>query len=389
MVRGSLVVLLHLLACSLNPGFDPPTVGGPGPGTTGPDTPTSETGPPVTSTDPGTSTSTSTSTTTDTTAPIDPGTTTTSTDPGESSGTTTTSDTTATETGTDTTDTDAPTDCWALGPDSWSVKPEPFDGLEGDARDPVLSPSGLGLVYLATKDRRPFRSKRDNYGDGFPKGIPFVKWGDPNFKPRYPRFDRDSDEMLMSADQDIWWAAFELGNPEDQYSFPVKLDGVNTALDESVLTVSEDGKVLIVQRSDGPAIPPSFPTTFKFWQFTRLDTQPGATFGDEKDRTPYVAPHNFAMCPTLSPDGLKLFFSSTDVIDFTEMNASNAVRIYYTKRLSVDSGWDDPIQLPAIQPKERVVCPTSVSADGCALTYIETAIKTPDEPTQMYLLERG
>ena len=382
MRRGSLVVLLHLLACSINPGFDPPTVGGPDPGTTGPDTPTGETGPPVTSTDPGTTTST----TTDTTAPIDPGTTTSTTDPGESSGATTTTDTTTTTTDTDT---DAPTDCWDLGPDSWSVKPAPLDKLEGDARDPVLSPSGLELVYLATMERRPFRSKRAQPGDPFPKGIPFVEWDDSNFKPRYPRFDRNSDEMLMSADQDIWWSRFELGNPDDQYSFPLKLDGVNTPLDESVLTVSEDGEVLIVQRNDGPPILPSFPTTFKFWQFTRMDTQPGAAFGDGQDRTPYVAPHNFAMCPTLSPDGLHLFFASTDAIDFTEMNASNAVRIYSTKRLSPDSGWDDPIQLPAIQPKERVLCPTSVSADGCALTYIETTIKAPGEMTQKYLLERG
>lgn len=383
MRRPSLLVLLPPLACTLNPAFDPfgtseaTTAATTAVASTGPDAPTSggeSTGPAPQSTG---TTLVETTTTDATTAALTSSTTSTddSTGTGESTG--------------ESTDPDA---CWNLPPDTWQAELTVLEKFEDKfPHDPWIAPDGLSLVYIANADYRPFRTTRASRKDTFSNGAPFTVWGsDPPF-PGYPRFSLAGEELLSSYDGDLYFSVFKkIGNPNDQYTFPALLPGpVNSGKPEEIPTITADGTTLIVQRDDTMPMQP-FPFNRRFHQFTRVDPKPGDAFSDGQDITPYVGPHGFALCPTLSPDGLRLLFASTDSIDFTEQNIADVVKIFSTTRATLTSGWDPPVRLDAIPPGGGVLCPTSITADGCALTYVKFEYGGATTlPYTMYLLERS
>lgn len=380
MRRPVLLLLSTLPACSLNPAFDP-VVTSEEPASevaasTGPDTPTSggETtgqGPQSTST-----TLAETTTTDETTAAL------------TSSTTSTADDSTGSDDSTgESTDPDA---CWDLPPASWQAELtvlEKFADL--GPHDPWIAPDGLSLVYIANDDYRPFRTTRASRLDPFLNGAPITLWGPNPPYPGYPRLSLADEELLTSYEGDLYFSVFKIGDPNDQYTVPALLPGpVNSNKPEEILTITADGTTLIVQRDETMPMQP-FPFDRRFYQFTRVDPKPGDMFIEGQDVTPYVGPHGFALCPTLSPDGLRLLFASTDSIDFTEQNIADVVKIFSTTRATLTSGWDPPVRLDAIPPGGGVLCPTSITSDGCALTYVKFEYGgATDLPYTMYLLER-
>lgn len=393
MGRALSLASLSLVACTLNPAFDVLTDVDPGTSTdttadtstststspttsdeTSPPPPTTTDAPPVTT---GTTTGTTTAALDTTTTPAD------------------TTDDTSTTDETDTESTDNDKQCWNQLNDTWSsANSVVLDQFEDDApADPVLSADGLAIVYMATPDRQPFRSTRGAFGDPFPNGMQISLWpGDANLKFGYPRLSQANGEMLVSGGGDVYVAKFKDGDINKQYDDPVPLGSVNDVVhEESITTINEAGTILLVQRNDGPPIPPSFIKSYRFYQFRRTEPSPGKPFESGQNLTPSVAPHDLALCPTLSPDGLHLFFSSTTAPVLDSDNADEVVRIFHTSRITVDSGWSAPTELSGIQPAEHVLCPTSVTDNGCAMTYIEFAIDQDQDPAPtptMYLLER-
>jgi len=380
-MRRVLLLFFPLLpACTLNPAFDPALTSEVA--STGPATPTTG-GDEAHELEPSTGTTTTGTTTAETTTAA----LTTTSDA-------TTSSTTAddsTSTADDSTTESADDRCWHLPPESWLAELTVLENFEDlDPHDPVIAADGLSLVYIASSDYQPFRTTRATRSDPFLNGAPITLWGPtPPFLAGYPRFSLAGEELLTSYDKDIYFSVFQPGDMNDQYTFPELLSGpVNTAKDEAITTITEDGTILIVQRDDTLPMEP-FPFNHRFYQFTRQDPHPGDKFMDGQDVTPHVDPHGFALCPTLSPDGLHLLFASTDSVDFNEMNIADVVQIFSTTRATLTAEWDPPVRLDAIAPGGGVLCPTSITADGCALTYTKFEYGGfTTLPYTMYLLER-
>lgn len=382
-----------LLACLPNPAFlEPDTdTGGPAPTTSSPTTSTTAAGtfepdttdpdtttPPVDTTDP------QPTTTGSTTADVDP---TTSSSSSTSASTTLPSDTDATDT-----DSDGPADCWDA-PDGWTAEPVQLDQFaELDTHDPVLSPDGLTLVYMAQTEGRPFRSTRAAVGDPFPNGEQIALWSAaaPGFSPYYPHFAIDAQELWMSHAGDLWRSKFTGGDTLHSYGDPVQIFApLSTDAEDTHPTLSADGSVLIVQRDDGPAISGEITKSWRFYEYFRPDPAVGEPFTlAGQDVTPLVGTVPFALCPVLSPDGRHLLFSATVSPTLTHANASQVVLIYQVTRDSVGGPWGPAAELTPIAPGGGVLCPTSVTADGCSLTYVKFPYSRLDQPYAMFLVER-
>lgn len=310
--------------------------------------------------------------------------------PGEDTGdpTTTTLDP---DTGT-TVDPTAPplVECWDQGPAGWPLMgPQISTLLDQSPAFPTLSPDGLTLHYIAGDARRPFRSVRAGLFDPFPSGSQIAVWDIPGFVVSYPNVVLGGAELLISNDHDIYYALPSAEGP-DEYDFPKILgETVNTAdYNETVLTVTADARTLVVQRNDGPPIEP-LPITWRFYQYERPVVGPGAPFYDTGDVTPYVEPLGLAVCPALSPDGLHLLFTSTDdkqldVEDLTTLS------IYYTRRPDRGAPWEAPQKIEGLHTGNSVPCASSLTADGCQLSYFSFLIGDDSgAPTTLYLAQRA
>jgi hypothetical protein len=380
-----------LLACVLNPAFIEPD-----PDTSDPAPPTST---PTTSTtaEPGSASTAEPDTTAPPVDPVDSQATTTDSTTDDPDPTTSTSTSTATTSVTtrppDTDDTtDGVTDCWDDAPDSWTAAPIELDQFaESDAHDPVLSPDGLTLVYMAQTKGRPFRSTRAAPGDPFPNGEQIALWSfiEADFSPFYPRFAIDAHEMWMSYLGDIYLSKFVGGDTLNSYANPVQISApLSTTAEDSHPTLSADGSVLIVQRDDGPPIA-DLTKSWRFHQYTRPAPTIGGPFTDDaQDVTPQVGPVHLALCPALSPDARHLLFSATTSPTLSAANASQVVSIFQVTRDSPQDPWGPPTELTTISPGGGVLCPMSVTADGCAMTFIKFPYVRFDQAYAMFLVER-
>src|SRR5690606_39625528 len=73
-------------------------------------------------------------------------------------------------------------------------------------------------------------------------------------------------------------------------------------------------------------------------------------------------------CATPSPDGLRLFFSST-YPNILPDNLADALRIFYTERESLDAPWGPPVKLESLASPGYESCSGSVTRDGCQLFF--------------------
>jgi len=275
---------------------------------------------------------------------------------------------TSTDTTTDTT-TGAPASCWEQGAANWPPDGALLTFADASPVDPFLSPDGLGLYYVAHKTRRPFLSTRADLLAPFPNGVQQTIWGnDPAITVGYPRVVLAGTEMLLASNFEVYSATATPGKT-DKFALPVKLAPPSTADEETVITATADSAILIVSRRDGPPIGDIMGASHRFYQYTRAQLQPGAAYVGGADVTPLVEPLGLALCPTLSPDGLHLFFGSTESNSLTMQSAHDVVGIYYTSRADPSMAWE-PAQKLAIEHQGKgITCPSSVTADGCQLAF--------------------
>jgi hypothetical protein len=379
-MRTSLPVALLLVACTRpNPGYNADatataaeSTGGPSV-TSGPPAPTTGAVTTATTTDASTSTGPS-----DPTQAIDSESSGSSTSGATTADLTTSNNETSSDTGDATTvdpdtgssgDTGAPMDCWPQGAAGW-----PEDGMKLDKfadvepGDPFITPDATRIYYVALSPRRVFVSDRGGDVGEFPNGKQLGLWPGSDVEAGYPQVVLDGQEMLLSSKNDVYSAEFVPAMGE--FAKPAMLP-VASAGEVSVITATSDGQLLVVARNDGPAIPPLFPkTSFRFHQFMREVPKPGGDFVDAKlDVTPTVAPLGMAICPTLSPDGLRMFFGSTDAATLDAMNVDDVVGIWYTTRPARDKPWATPAKTGIKHEGQGITCPSSVTADGCQLAF--------------------
>ena len=366
-----------VLACTIpNPLFDPEGTGTSGLESTGSDAPTT------------TGASTAGEGSASTGAP------TTSTSTGDSSGDSSGDASTAVSSATtgDTTgdpSTGEPASCWPQKADGWPMDGEPLDDFaDASPRDPFLTPDGLGLWYIAADPPRPFLSTRASLGEPFPNGVQQAVWGnDPAIQPAYPTPMLGGTELLFVSADDVY-SAIATGDVPNKYALPVPLTPPSPGDSEGKVTATADSLTVIVTRRDGPPISPDFPAkSDRFYQYTRPQPQPGAAYAGGAAITPMVGTLGLAICPALAPDGLHLFFSSTESATLTKANAGDVIAIYYTSRPDINTPWEPPQAIAITHGGAEIVCPSSVTGDGCQLAFHRFGL----EPStySMYLAQRA
>lgn len=281
--------------------------------------------------------------------------------------------------------------CWDQGPDNWPDAAVVLDGfLDKDPADPELAPDGLSIVYVATMERRPFRSSRAKKDDPFKNGAPIVLWSDQNFFTEYPTFDLDFGELVASSQGDLYVAKFKPGDVNSQYEQPVMLPGTaNSGYEESHPNLTQDGTRLLFQRGDGPPLSDELKYSWNFYEARRAaPVSPLDPFVDAVVVTPMVPTLGLALCPVMAPDGLHLLFSSTDAPLLDHDNAADVVSVYYTRRGDLSAPWEPAVKLTTIAPGGGVLCPSSVTADGCTLAFTKFPFSGANQQYTMYLLQR-
>ncbi len=278
-------------------------------------------------------------------------------------------------------------DCWALGNDAWTVEPVILKGDE--AGSPSLSPDGLSLYYRGKNNGEfaVFRSQRAGLADPFPVAgeLFFSEVGLISLD--YPRVHEGEDELF-----------FAQGDPGDIYVAHKVADAWQASVIaggfmlfgsdfESIPNITTGDDLLLFQRQDGPAVGVLTET----WNFYQAQRSPGlATFPDVAPAkvTPsgsFVAP----VCPTLSPDGLHLFFAASDSEAQTKAELNDGrVGVWYGRRGDVgEASWMDIERSAVLRTPGVITCPTSVTADGCQMTTIQFVLG--DMTYNVQLARRG
>jgi hypothetical protein len=267
-------------------------------------------------------------------------------------------------------------DCW--GPATpWEIQ-ELLDAQLGALpSSPRISPDGLVLHYMAGLQgaKRPHRSQRASRGEAFTSGWQVVPWPGLPFGIDHPNFLRDETEIVLAGrpgmQDEIFMATFD-GNG---WTSPMPMAGpVNTEVHESIATFTADATRMVFQRNDGPKNPYAG-DTWNFYEATRAADAPlGAPFGAPVQviLPTFSNDAQFAhvnLCPTVSPDGLHLFFGSSYPLVLDADNAKDALGVFYTRRDAPSGPWQVPVEHLDLRAATWETCPSSVTADGCTLVF--------------------
>jgi hypothetical protein len=254
-------------------------------------------------------------------------------------------------------------DCWASAADGWSsVEVVDLSTLAGDGPgQPMLSPDGLTLHYNArsssTAPARIYGARRADRSEAFAGGEPLALWPglDPVGNPwvaehqLFLDFNGGSGDFQLAVsvfDGDAWQPPTTLG--------PQINDGINNAN----AAATEDGLVLVFHRALGML-------HFRIFEARR---SPGdSAFEAPSEMSfPGIEPTAVTLCPTLSPDGLRLFFSTSHPHD-VEMLPPNGLTVWYTERPSLDGSWSAPEPVTALDSETQLSCVMGIAGDGCEL----------------------
>lgn len=266
--------------------------------------------------------------------------------------------------------------CWEAGVQGWAPGMK-VEGLTGsNARAGTLSADGLTLHYVAADPGRLFRATRDP-GAAFVGGEQLTIW--PNllaFNADHPAVTRDGSRIFFHYQNVVNGMVFEVGmglqyvvpemvNPFEKYSQPKPVTISPGEVPDEIPAVSADGKMLLLQRQDGGALPGL--EDGKGWRFHQFEYQADWVYLGE--RTPANGALDLALCPALSADGLRLFYTSTMVGDLNADNANQVTGVWYTQRSDPKDKWEAPLEVTGLDEEGSVPCPRAVTEDGCTLMY--------------------
>lgn len=278
-------------------------------------------------------------------------------------------------------------DCWALGNDAWTVEAVLLKGDE--AGSPSLSPDGLSLYYRAKDgaDFAVFRNQRASVADPFPVSgaLFFSEMGLISLD--YPRVHAGEDELFfMQGDPGDIYVAHKVA---DAWQASVIAGGFQLfgSDAESIPNITTGDDLLLFQRQDGPASG-VLTETWNFYQAMRspdLATFPDVAPAKVTPTGSFVA----AVCPTLSPDGLHLFFGASDAEAQSKAELNDGrVGVWYGHRGDVgETSWQDIERSAVLRTPGVITCPTSVTADGCQMTTIQFVLD--DGTYNVQLARRG
>ena len=162
-----------------------------------------------------------------------------------------------------------------------------------------------------------------------------------------------------SGEMDIWLATRESKN--DNWATPVNLGPpINTPSDDHGFYISADGLVFYYGSTR-----PGGSGGFDLWVATR--ETPDDLWGEPNNLGPTVNSAYTDICPSLSADGLSLYFSGGPY--FPRPEGLGDGDIWVTKRASISDPWGPPKNLgAAVNSSYREMSP-SISSDGRVLFF--------------------
>ena len=129
-----------------------------------------------------------------------------------------------------------------------------------------------------------------------------------------------------------------------------------TAHVEDYASAPADGLRMLFHRDDGTAMP----FQVQLHQVVRSTTS-APWSNDTVIAIPGVDPATYPMgCPTISPDGNRLFFSTT-------LFSPTDGDVYYSERASASAAWSTPVRIDTVSSPGQHDCPDAISRDGCEL----------------------
>jgi len=260
---------------------------------------------------------------------------------------------------------------------------------------PTISADGLSLYYMAGAPRRPHKALRAALDAPFTEGAPLIAWPELILPMDYPNLRYGETEVILAGRKDVdsdLYVAVKDGNGWSDPS-PLGGPGINTPVEDSLPSLTEDGGRMIFERNDGP-LDPLGQASWRFYEATRPAGVPGAAFGPpELVVLPTISDDpdavHVSICPTFSPDGEHLFFGSTYPVALDEANKVDAVQIYVTRRSSVGAPWEVPTLAGVPGEAGRETCPSAVTADGCTLVFHRFSIVPRQQDYRIFLATRA
>jgi hypothetical protein len=255
-------------------------------------------------------------------------------------------------------------DCWQNSLGSWSVERADMDKLEGIGHgNPALSADGLELYYPALTSAgaptRVFRATRADRSKAFVGGELLDSWPglDPVDSPwlsgdeLFVNFDRGNGmfELAVSRFQGGAWQPPQALNAE-----------VNAGYADSNPTLTADGLYMSFVRATGIAT-----LNAHLFEARRMDR--GSAFAEVREvAIPSIDADDLVLCAALSPDGTRMFFSTTHPHELSSL-PPNGLTVWFTERASVDAPWGEPVHVEALDGETTHACASALSADGCEL----------------------
>ncbi|MFC1792434.1 protein kinase [Planctomycetota bacterium] len=232
---------------------------------------------------------------------------------------------------------------------------------------PNFSPDGRSLLFTSTRpggqgDRDIWVATRQIETDPWGKAVNLGPPVNSETMDGYPTISPDGQQMVFTSrrsgglgERDFWlstWATMD-GN----WGEPVHLGlSVNSAYHEMMSNISTDGLEMffVSDRPDGFG-------SYDIW-VTKRATEDGA-WGTPVNLGPMVNSPTINGYPSISPDGLLLFFAST------RQGGLGMDDIWVTTRPTKDEDWGAPVNLgPSINTSGYERSPR-LSPDGCTLYF--------------------
>jgi hypothetical protein len=253
----------------------------------------------------------------------------------------------------------APLTSWAA-PVKLDKVAAPGGGTPG-AVDPAVSPDGLQLFFTTTDPgHRAFVVTRALRSDTFAGGALLEGLDSVTGSINQPTPGSGLREVLFAVEGDLWVGTRgTTSGPVKPIKYPP--GDLNTADDEGYPTMSAGSELrLIFARTKAGG-------HTRLYEATRSDPSPGGGFGSVTDLAALNSADYDVTCPALSPDGLVLFFATTEGFDPGDSGATPQTKVFVTQRAKLDAPFGAPVAVPALTAAGKLNCPRSITDDRCEI----------------------